>query len=275
MFCNYCGTQNPDDVTFCHQCGKRQTATERAQTMERTNSNESSPLETVRRSASSATKLPPMAQGVFQASSPPPEVQTSSLQNSRVSRPQTTQGTIVFALPVSSQTLQQNAGSLAAGIGGIVALFAFLFLPYITITAGLFGQSVNATTIGSSQGLIWFEALLAIGAVVVAALLVFRRNLFGMVRSPMTTQTHPGIHAYTLIAIGALGILGQLLFALNLSNYNYEGGSIMSMGVSYSVGFWLYLLAMTAVTVGGALALVQNHGSIIGNAATGTATIRW
>lgn len=152
---------------------------------------------------------------------------------------------------------QKNRGYLVAGISAIVALLAFLFLPYISYSVGPFGGSISGTQIADSQGLAWFEALLPLAAIILAALLVYRNNPFGMTTTPITTQIRWGV--YSLLGVGALSLLVHIILAFNANGSlqavtgNPLLGSIISVG--YSLGYWLYLLAAVAIIVGAVLTL--------------------
>lgn len=152
---------------------------------------------------------------------------------------------------------QKNRGYLVAGIGAIVALFAFLFLPYISYSVGPFGGSISGTQIAGSQGLAWLEALLPLAAIILAALLVFRSNPFGMTKTPIAVQIRWGV--YSLLGTGALSLLIHFVLALNANGSiqavtgNPLLGSLISVG--FGLGYWLYLLAAIAIIVGAVLTL--------------------
>ena len=157
------------------------------------------------------------------------------------------------------ETLRQekNRGYLVAGIGAIVALFAFLFLPYISYSVGPFGGSIGGTQIAGSQGLVWLEALLPLAAIVLTALLVYRSNPFGMTTTPIATQIRWGV--YSVLGVGALSLLVHIILALN-ANGSIQAvtgspflGSLVSVG--FGLGYWLYLLSAIAIIVGAVLTL--------------------
>ena len=81
-------------------------------------------------------------------------------------------------------TLEKNRGYLIAGIGAIVALFAFIFLPILSISSASSIFSVTSTSSGNSSLLnisdiaqyqisIWIEGLAAVTAITIAALIAF------------------------------------------------------------------------------------------------------
>lgn len=152
---------------------------------------------------------------------------------------------------------EKNRGYLVASIGAIVALFAFFFLPYITYSMGIISVSISGTQIAGSQGLVWLEALLPLAAIVLAALLVYRSNPFGMTTMPLATQIRWGV--YSLLGAGILSLVIHIVLALNANSTllavtgNPILGSFISAG--YSVGYWLYLLATIAIIAGAVLTL--------------------
>ena len=90
----------------------------------------------------------------------------------------------------------KKLGYLVAGIGALVALFAFFVLPYFSYSItpspaepnGVweFDHSVGARQIATIQGTFWLEALLPLVALVLAAFFLFRRTTrrenFGLTR---------------------------------------------------------------------------------------------
>src|SRR5258708_14869245 len=152
--------------------------------------------------------------------------------------------------------LPENRGYLIAGIGGIEALLAFLFMPYVSIPVAYNGGVSITFSAMSDGGLIWVEVLLALLAIAIPALVVYRNNPFGLSGTPVETQVRWGI--YTLIGIGALGLLAQLIVVLNVGSFGFNGQTLGSANsitnISYSTGFWFYLLSMIAVVAGGGLA---------------------
>ncbi|HZS76843.1 MAG TPA: hypothetical protein VFA41_09540 [Ktedonobacteraceae bacterium] len=146
--------------------------------------------------------------------------------------------------------LQKNRGYVIAGMGGIVAFIAF-FLPYVSTPVA--ALSLSGSQVTQFQGLLWLELLVAIAAIVVAALLIYRSNPFGMATTPVEKQIRWGI--YGLIGAGALGVLMQIIFAIGLNSISFMGVSITSVGVGLGFGYWLYFLAVVAVGVGGIYAM--------------------
>ena len=189
--------------------------------------------------------------------------------------------------------LPQNRGYLISAIGALVALLAFLLLPYVVITlksaysssstvyittittnaTALTQNSSNGFTLfysssyGQSQGIIWLLPLLSLLALAVAGLLLFREHPFGKaVNAPVANQR---LWAnYGLIAFAALGVIIQVISISNLGSQiqnsinatNPSGGSstnLTTVSTAGHIGFWLYLLGMAAVAVGSIFLLVQ------------------
>lgn len=153
---------------------------------------------------------------------------------------------------------QKNRGYAIAGIGALVALFAFFFLPYSTVYGDYFGQATRtALSSGLGGGWMWLEAFLAVAALVVVALQTSTDNPSAM-KAPIVAQTRQRI--YALIGSGALGIMIQLLITLDTYNrflvYVNNGASYW-----YNAGYWLYLLGMGAVIVGGVITLRRRSSS--------------
>jgi hypothetical protein len=162
------------------------------------------------------------------------------------------------ALNFSAFTLPQNRGNLTAALGGIVALLSFLVLPYYGFSAGFnsvpYSYSASQLTNGTygASGILWFVPLFAAIAVVVACL-----DAFG---NRSIRELTPRNAAYTILVSGGLGSL-ICLYTLAAVNSKVSQLNLSGLGVSYgfSIGFWLTLLAMIAVTVGGGLNLRQTQ----------------
>ncbi len=91
-------------------------------------------------------------------------------------------------------TLPENRGYLIAIIGGIEALTAFLLMPYITLVYPGSGGVSFALSAFSDGGLIWVELILALAAIIIPAVLIFRSNPFGLSGTPLETQVRIGIY---------------------------------------------------------------------------------
>jgi len=112
-------------------------------------------------------------------------------------------------------TLEKNRGYLIAGIGAIVALFAFIFLPILSVSSSSSGQStlLNVSNVAQDQISIWIEGLVAVIAITIAALIAFRPVPFSMLKTtaPLEIQIQWG--NYLLILAG--------VFWCPYSAYNY------------------------------------------------------
>jgi hypothetical protein len=147
---------------------------------------------------------------------------------------------------------QQNRGYVIAGGAAIIAFIAF-FLPYVT--ASYLGVSASAS--GTSGGWLWLEEFAAIIAIVVAAVLIFRSNAFGMSNMPVDRQIRLG--RITLLVAGILALVLHLLF---LIGYQSEvGGGLGSITTGFSIGlgfgWFLFLIASIGMVVGAVMAYRQ------------------
>src|SRR5947209_14009281 len=140
---------------------------------------------------------------------------------------------------------QQNRGYLITGIGALVALLAFLLLPYANVTfscaristfsncSGVpnFSLALNATLIAQAtttqgqnsgnlpppniipfegQGALWLLPILTLAALALTGLLLYRDIPFGKgINAPTATQKKWG--NYALIGIAALSVLLQIV----------------------------------------------------------------
>lgn len=153
--------------------------------------------------------------------------------------------------------LEKNRGFLVAAIGAIAALFAFLYLPFVSIsstTQNTSTFSLNTTEAANYQGAIWLEGLLAIALLVLALMLIYRHNPFGSARTPIASQLRTG--NFLIGGGGILSIIVQFFVSLSIGTVvqqRYAGGPT-SIGTGYDFGSWLYLLGMIAVIVGAVMA---------------------
>jgi len=166
---------------------------------------------------------------------------------------------------------EKNRGYLIAGIGAFVALFAFLYLPFIAFSESVtystdasntvsYSSLATTTEIAQLQGAIWLEGILALAILVLACLLLFRTNPFGSSRTPVVNQFRWGI--YGLGGGAILCILVQFLVSLDLGSTLQQNlhqvqstiGGVISASTIYGLGSWLYLLGMVAVIVGSVMA---------------------
>lgn len=144
---------------------------------------------------------------------------------------------------------ERNRGYVIAGIGGIVAFIAF-FLPYVTgsvFTSG-YGISLSGPNIG---GGLYFEILAALAAIALALVLIYSKNVFGLTNMPPDRQIRVGI--FTLIGVGIVGLLCELILAIN--HNNIDGVDLTVYVVGLGIGWWLYLLSAIAIVVGAVMAL--------------------
>lgn len=184
-------------------------------------------------------------------------------------------------------TQPANRSYLIAAGGALLALIAFLFIPFVHLQANIGARSSTTpqtTSSGSDlQGLvltainggIWINVLLIALILLVVALLIYRRqNPFGIARVNAETQTRWG--QYLLIGLGVIGLLFQFLvpglvtsginvfvdaFKNSLSNLGGLGSlaaGLLSFDLSASllVGGWIFIVGMLAVIAGGALPLI-------------------
>jgi len=193
---------------------------------------------------------------------------------------------------------RQNRGYILTGIGALVALLAFLLFPYanvtftcssncsgvsnysLTLNASLIAQAATTQSQSSGdflsgniipfqgQGALWFLPLLALAALALTALLLYRDMPFGKrMNAPAAAQKKWG--NYALIGIAALSVLVQIVLFANLgaqfqNSLNASGsGSAVTASAGGHVGFWFYLLGMAAVAAGVVLMLVQASKQVL------------
>jgi hypothetical protein len=142
---------------------------------------------------------------------------------------------------------EKNRGYVIAGIGGIVAFIAF-FLPYVSASGLGYGTSWSGSTMG---GGLYFELLASLVAVAIALVLIYSKNVFGLTNMPPDKQVRYGI--FTLVGAGAVGLLAELILAVNHNSINGIDLTVYALGLS--IGWWLYLLSAIAIIVGGVMAL--------------------
>lgn len=154
----------------------------------------------------------------------------------------------------------QNRGYLIAGIGGLIAFLSCLLLPFwgISYPPRLAARSTNLTALSAagSYGLLWLVALGALIALIVACLLALDiKAIAGLT---------PQLGARVIIGSGAIALLLHVITAQELNGdvtqYTGQRTSDLSVaGISYGLGFgfWLTLLALIAVIVGGMMSMRQ------------------
>jgi hypothetical protein len=185
----------------------------------------------------------PMAQ-------PPPSLFSSAPAGQRISQSLTPPASLL-----SSQTVQQNVGFIIASCGGVVALFAFFLLPYLSL--GFLGSltgaqlaSVNNQLI-QGMGVLWLEPLVAAAVIGIAIYSIVKSQ-----RDELDKQVANGL------AVALILLAGITLFVLFLrylsdaqppqSESGFAGPSLASF---YGAGMWIYFLAMLAVLAGGIVQL--------------------
>lgn len=240
MRCAQCSLQLPDTAKFCPRCGAPVAvavpATER----------------TASAPAPQATP-PAMSQPAPQAHLP------TSLQ------PQSVQAKLTPILRQGQAVVSavENRDYVIAGAGALVALLAFLFLNYVTLSLSGFVSMTNALTgwgaatgsglaITSASGspvifggMLWLVLVCAFVALAVSGLLAYK--------SAVIAALTPRAGALVLMVAGGLGILALLWFAISFSHVVSPLGStaFFTLNTSFGLGFWLSLLGFAAVAVGG------------------------
>ena len=162
----------------------------------------------------------------------------------------------------------QKYGHLIVAGGTIIALIGFFFLPYVTMSSTTSPSSsspqvYSAIQAASIQGFIWLEALLAAGILLIALLLAYSHNPFGMSQVALDKQVQRGI--YTVIGVGLVSLLLQYvlmttipgaivgMFSSNSPSITTSiSSSVKNVAMGYNTGSWFYLVGMLAV-IGGAV----------------------
>lgn len=185
---------------------------------------------------------------------------------------------------------RKNRYFLVSAIGALIALLSFLLFPLVTwnirisssIISLAFDFPLNATLISHQAAAIWLCAILALGALIVSCLLIYRSRPFGG-QTPVETQTQWGL--YGLAGAGVLALIIQFIVVSNLgpsiksdpsifSALNSTGGSstsginslltsITDSSASYNIGAWLFLLGMLAVIVGAGIEILQRNPRLL------------
>ncbi|GHO66634.1 hypothetical protein KSC_055260 [Ktedonobacter sp. SOSP1-52] len=186
---------------------------------------------------------------------------------------------------------RKNRYFLVSAIGALIALLSFLLFPFVTwnirinasVVSLAFAFPLNATFISQQAAAIWLCAILALGALIVSCLLIYRSRPFGG-QTPVETQTQWGL--YGLAGAGVLALIIQFIVVSNLgssiksnpsifnalnsidsssssSSVNSLLTSITDSSASYNIGAWLFLLGMLAVIVGAGIEILQRNPRLL------------
>jgi len=131
----------------------------------------------------------------------------------------------------TSLTSRKNRGYVTAGLAAIVGLIAF-FGSY-----GLFGWD-------------WLEVVGALVVLVASVILIFRDHVYG----PLSLLMEKPIKyvRYGVIGGGMVALLIHLLYLFAFLGESRSFSSDFIIGLGY--GYWLFLLAAIAMSVGGVIA---------------------
>ncbi|GHO54268.1 DUF3824 domain-containing protein [Ktedonobacter robiniae] len=183
-------------------------------------------------------------------------------------------------------TQPANRSYLIAAGGALLALIAFLFIPFVHLQANIgarssstspqqttsSGTDLHGAILTGVNGGIWINVLLIALILLVVALLIYRsQNPFGIARVNAETQTRWG--QYLLIGLGVVGLLFQFLvpslvtsgvntfidaFKNSLGGLSSLMEAFLSIDISASLltGGWIFIVGMLAVIAGGALPLI-------------------
>ena len=182
----------------------------------------------------------------------------------------------------------KTQGALAAGIGALVGIVAFLLLPYFNFTVTVTDNSFNPPQTNSASitagtglvsvlaGLVWVEALLAIAVLVIAVLLLSKNAPFGASTAPVETQVRRAGYAVIILGIAAIayhflfmssigpGQMYSLFQSLTTSSNNVTNTVANQLTQSHisgassmtnAIGSWIYIVGMVVAIVGGGLVL--------------------
>jgi glucan phosphoethanolaminetransferase (alkaline phosphatase superfamily) len=158
------------------------------------------------------------------------------------------------SLNFAALTTPENRAYLIAGVGGLLALIAYLFLPFYTVSGtGVFGavsSSATGSGMSGSSGWLYLPLLGSIVALVVAALLAL-----GIRAVPQLT---PQLGTRVILGSGAVALIGLVLYLIQannatsgLSGLTSVAGSSISYGVGF--GFWVAIIASIGILVGGVM----------------------
>lgn len=176
-------------------------------------------------------------------------------------------GAMPMSLNFAAFTTQQNRPYLIAAIGGVVAFLSFFLFSFYGASATALGVTRSSTFTGSDAAgsggywLLWLVPLAALAAIAIASLITLGINA--------VQQITPANAGRYLVIAGAVGLVAQVLVAFKA---NSDISSVLGftssteltqLGIKVSsgfgFGFWLSLLALIAVIVGGVLNMRQTQ----------------
>jgi hypothetical protein len=263
MYCLQCGNKLPDNAIFCNQCGRRQNTAANP-----TGSSNMAPagpsmtgISTDDGQASSGTM--PLVQGHPQSSSTPTTQGTPLLLSSA---PRKQNSSTQPAQP--SFLLERNVGSIMAGIGGIVGLLSFFFMPYLSYgfisatgqqLASLgyqAGSQYNSSSFGYDNNQTQFNGLLFLWLLpVIAGIIILIAGVILLSRGGAGKKVAAG----WLIALAVLAILGLVgAYVYLTAQIQNSTSSPVTLTSVIGSGIWVYIIAMIAVIVGG---IIQTRSS--------------
>ena len=259
MFCIYCGNKIPDNAVFCNQCGNRQNTT-----ANQTGSSNLTPadpsmtnISTDGGQSSSGTK-PFVQEPSSQSNNAPTTQGTSSIQINAPGGQSISTPPAQPAMPAFQ--LERNAGALIAGIGGIVGLLSFFFMPYLSYgilsatgqqlaSLGYQVSSQYNSSYGYDTSQPQYNGLLFLWFLPVVAGIII---LIAGVQLLMSEGAGKKATAGWLIALAVLAILGLLGAYIYLTaQIQNSTSSQVNLTSVIGSGVWIYIVAMIAVIVGG------------------------
>lgn len=236
MFCLYCGAKIPEDALFCNHCGKAQSDVKDTRAKE---------------GAVQSTQLPAenisTAPDTSQASEVSVEHETPFVVTHTLFWPDTSHNNVPSISSVS--TLPPYLGYYITGGAGILALLAFFFMPYIAV--GIFtatGQQLASDGNQFSQfQILWLEPLVAALVIGITVYEVFR-NKQNDVNALVAQRGAIGLISLAVLTLVALIIKYTIDAQPPAGQTAYNVSTIASF---YSSGFWMYIVAMIGVIIGG------------------------
>ena len=225
MFCPYCGTHIADDALFCQHCGKHVT---KPQDME------------PERSAGTNVPEPP------QANKPSPVPASPGAGGAMP------QSAAVLPASIAGLATKTSVGPLIAAGGGLLAVLAFFFLPYLSL--GFLGSltGVQVASISNrylqSTGILGLEPIVAAAAFGIAVYLIVKGQ-----KQEIDQQVAKGL-AMTLIVLSGITVLIvfiKYIVDLQPAIQMPSGAAGPALASFYGAGIWIYFLGMLAVLIGG------------------------